>query len=366
MSAATTMPIGRDGASAAFIGRADTVRCLVDAELARVLTRRLADIRVDPNVAVVVGAVARLALRGGKRVRAALVSAAYDACGGEGGIVPVLPAGAAVELLQAYLLAHDDWMDGDALRRGGPSVHVAVGSAFGSARLGEVGAVLGGDYACAMAQEVLLGTESGSTHAAIPPARVLAAARALARMQERVVRGQILDVTSGASAGEAQLRRMHELKTGSYTVEGPLDLGAELAGASPAQRAVLRRFAAPLGLAFQLRDDLLGVFGDPSKTGKPVGADLTRGAMTAVVVEARGDQVLHRLMARVLGRRDARPADVASVIEALHDRGVVRRLEARIREHVREAQDALIESPLTPDGRLLLLGAAYALGAREH
>src|SRR5262249_23537715 len=157
---------------------------------------------------------------------------------------------AALEILHAYLLVHDDWMDQDEVRRGGPSVHVMLRRAVSDDRLGDAAAILAGDFGSAMAQRLLLQVEA-------PAAHLAEAAKVFARIQEDVVLGQTLDLLDPSCDVETK----HDLKTGSYTVRGPLALGAALAGASDERRAALERFGAPLGVAFQLRDDLLGVFG---------------------------------------------------------------------------------------------------------
>jgi geranylgeranyl diphosphate synthase type I len=157
---------------------------------------------------------------------------------------------------------------------------------------------------------------------------------------------------------------VHVLKTSSYTVRGPVVMGAYLAGADEARVEALRAFADPLGVAFQLRDDLLGVFGDPKTTGKPAGNDLRAGKRSAVVVEALGagwgDDI-----AAVFGRADASDADVRAAVGRLEARGVARRVEARIDALVHEACVALEGAALTTTGRALFSAAVVALTHRR-
>jgi geranylgeranyl diphosphate synthase type I len=252
------------------------VRADVEERLAREVAQAVHRAELlSPRARDVVAALGALALRGGKRVRAVLVAAAYEACGGEGGASRVTAAGASIEILHAYLLVHDDWMDQDEVRRGGPSVHVLLRGRLRDDRLGDAAAILAGDFGCAVAQRLLLEVD-------VPPARLAEAARVLARIQEDVVLGQTLDLLDTSCDVETK----HDLKTGSYTVRGPLALGAALAGASTEQRAALERFGGPLGIAFQLRDDLLGLFGEAREVGKPIGSDLRQGKRTALVAEA--------------------------------------------------------------------------------
>jgi geranylgeranyl diphosphate synthase type I len=185
----------------------------------------------------------------------------------------------------------------------------------------------------------------------------------LARIQTTVVMGQLLDMR--AQAGDrAAVERVHDLKTGSYTVRGPLALGAILAGASDEARARLDAFAQPLGVAFQLRDDLLGTFGDSRATGKPSGRDLAAGKRTALVAElaAASDVALRD---RVLGVKDAPAADVARLIERLVASGAKTRVEDRLSALLAEARALLGAVPVTSGGRRLLEGAVLALGVRE-
>lgn len=351
-------------ANTAFRDLLDEVRQKVDTDLATWLRPRVATANsVSAEVGAAAEQVERLTLRGGKRMRAALVHAGFVACGGAHEPASTMPAMLAVELLQTYLLIHDDWMDDDNVRRGGPSVHVALGERLGGKRLGDAAAVLAGDLACGYAQGALL-------ESTLPAERVLGAARAFARIQEDVVTGQLAEMAVAGTNGKGaapSVETIHELKTASYTVTGPLALGANLAGASASRVAELARYGRPLGIAFQLRDDLLGTFGDPSATGKPVGNDIRQGKRTALVSEMRGDTKAESLLARVLGREDASDADVSEVVGAMVSTGAKARVEARVAELLGEARGALAAMNLANDSpaKLWLAGAVRALGERS-
>jgi geranylgeranyl diphosphate synthase type I len=336
-----------------YVGR---VRAQVEERLSKWLEARLAEARRHgPEVEAVAESIANLSLRGGKRMRAVLLSLGYESCGGEGGSEPVALGGVALELLQTYLLAHDDWMDRDDVRRGGPSVPAMLRARFGDAHADAM-SVLAGDLAAAWARRAIYDL-------ALPPDRVARAAREMASVEEDVVEGQILDV-AGTAADRASLERVHRLKTSSYTVRGPIVMGAHLAGAGEAQLAALRAFADPIGIAFQLRDDLLGVFGDPAVTGKPAGNDLRAGKRSAVVVEATVSGWGGELES-VLGRADASDDEVRAVVARLEERGIGRRVEARIDALVEEARVALDRATLTATGRALLSSAVVALTHRR-
>ena len=348
---------------AAFAAFSARVRVSVDTELSAFVARRVVAARAHGgDVQAVVDALAALATRGGKRVRPVLLAAAYQACGGEGGAERVVLAGLALELLQAYLLIHDDWMDDDDVRRGGPSVHAMLRIAFGSIRMGDSAAILAGDHASALAQEVLLSVPA-------PAERVLEAAQLFARIQEDVVYGQLLDLRAGArhdaASGPEDVEAMHDLKTGSYTVRGPIALGAILAGASAEQRRGLAAYAHPLGIAFQLRDDLLGTFGEAKTTGKPVGNDLRQGKRTALVAELATDADAQRLLPRVLGVVDAPDEEVAALLARMVACGAKRRVEARLDALLATARAALVVAPIEGSTRAVLLGSVLALGERE-
>jgi geranylgeranyl diphosphate synthase, type I len=366
--------------AASFAKLLETVRHHVDGQLAMWLGPKVvAANRISAEVGAAAEAVERLALRGGKRMRAALVVSGFDACGGQGRgseapaksdeehvgslLRSVDRAAVAIELLQVYLLIHDDWMDDDDVRRGGPAVHVALRERLGSKRLGDTAAVLAGDLACGYAQQALL-------EVPVPADRLLGAARAFAQIQEDVVIGQLAEmspIVADPRAVQVPVELIHALKTASYTVTGPLALGAHLAGAGAARVAQLAEYGRPLGIAFQLRDDLLGAFGDSSATGKPVGNDIRQGKRTALVVEMRGDSRAEALLARVLGREDASDADVAEVVRAMETTGAKARVEARVAELLAEARAALaaMALPESSRGRVWLAGAIRALGERS-
>ena len=347
-----------------FTSLLETVRRHVDVSLATWLGPKvLSATHVSAEVGAAAEAVQGLALRGGKRMRAALVVAGFEAADvarpEAASLDSVLRstdrAMVAIELLQVYLLIHDDWMDDDDVRRGGPAVHVLLRERLGSRRLGDTAAILAGDLACGYAQDALLGGGGSAEN-------VLAAARAFARIQEEVVTGQLAEMSSAAS-----VEVIHALKTASYTVTGPLAIGAHLAGASEARVAQLARYGRPLGIAFQLRDDLLGAFGDTSATGKPVGNDIRQGKRTALVAEMRADASAAAVLARVLGREDASDKDIADVVCAMETSGAKARVEARVSGLLAEARAALAAMAL-PDGSLAgewLTGAVQALGERS-
>jgi geranylgeranyl diphosphate synthase, type I len=328
----------------------------VDARLQGFLDARLDAVRTHgDDVVTMVDAIRDLCMRGGKRTRPALLVVGYRATNASATLEPALDAGVAVELLHAYFLIHDDWMDRDLVRRGGPAVHALLGKRFRSQRLGDMSGILAGDYAAALATEAISRVDIAGNRLA----RVLGC---FAQMQSDAVIGQQLDVL----AKPKDVERAYELKTGSYTVRGPLRLGALLAGASPRILTALDRFALPVGVAYQLRDDLLNVFGDPKRTGKPFGGDLKSGKRTPLVLEAlkraRGRD--HRILSGVLGNPRASNAQIGRAVEVIERCGARAAIEARIDELASSSLVALRAGGLSPEATALLEGAARALSQR--
>lgn len=338
-----------------FADFAHEVKTTVDAALDEWLKAPVLEAEsLHSDVGQVAGAVRSLALRGGKRLRPVLCVAAYEAFGGEGGARAVAPALVSLELLQAYLLIHDDWMDGDDVRRGGPSAHAALSGRFGSTAAGAVGAVLAGDLGAAYALEALMRTN-------VPPAALLEATREFAEMQRRVVLGQTLDVR-GVASGAAEVERMHDFKTASYTVRGPARLGAALAGADSNARMRLDSFASAAGIAFQLRDDLLGLFGDPAVTGKPRGNDLREKKRTAVVADLWLDA---RWRARLEHADRLEQSELEALVSAIEKEGARARVEARIAALTETALARVAELPISLRGRALLDDVVHVLTRRQ-
>src|SRR4051812_38452100 len=338
-----------------FFALLGAVQTEVDQRLRGFLETRL-DVarRHGPEVVEMVSAVRDLCLRGGKRLRPALLVAGYRAASERAELEPALDAGVALELLQAYLLIHDDWMDGDLVRRGGPAVHAHLAKRFRSEHKGNASGILAGDYASAVALEALSQVE-------MKPSAALAAFACFVEMQLDAIAGQQLDLIGG----EYDVELAYQLKTGSYTVRGPLPLGAILASAKPITLRALDRFALPIGVAFQLRDDLLSAFGDPKRTGKPLGNDLRAGKRTALLAAglklARGKDLL--ALKRAVGSRTASDAQLRAALAVLETSGARAAIEARVSELSRVGL-AELSRGVSPQGARLLAGASDALTTR--
>lgn len=310
----------------------------MEAVLERVLEDRLRQARDTDAVfsREMAERVAAFVRRGGKRLRTAFVWCGWRAAGGSGDAGAVLSTGAALELLQACALIHDDVMDGSPLRRGAAAVHVdfardhPAGQAGGSAGpFGTSAAVLAGDLALAWADDLLTETALASPHGR----RLHEEWRA---MRTEMVAGQYRDLRAQASgsSGAEEALTIAVLKSARYTVARPLALGAALAGADARTVGALRAAGRCAGLAFQLRDDLLGAFGDPALTGKPAGEDLRSRKLTALLAaavrlaEATGDRDAAAVLAP---DAEARPGHTVDRMRAALERtGARAEVEARI------------------------------------
>jgi geranylgeranyl diphosphate synthase type I len=301
-----------------------------------------------------------LTMRGGKRYRAGMLVAAFLGVTGAAkgsaarGAIPAaaLEGGAALELLQSYLLIQDDWMDGDVERRGGPSAHVALAERLGGEARGAASAMLASDLVWNMAVEVLAGAD-------VPPARRTEAILVFCRMHEDVVLGQQLDTMNAACNVEI----IHDLKTGSYTARGPLALGAALAGASTEAQRALEKFAAPVGVAFQLRDDLIGTFADAELAGRPRASDIRSGKRSAVIRAAEPllDASGKRALAAAFGKPAASEEAIDGAVKALEASGVRDAVHGRLEKLCAKAEKLAAALPLTERSRTLLAGGAAAL-----
>ncbi|HET6335867.1 MAG TPA: polyprenyl synthetase family protein [Polyangiales bacterium] len=319
-------------------------------------TKRAQVTEMSPYAAELLDAAAELTMRGGKRLRCLILYAGYRASGGPADTARILELSAAIELLQTYLLIQDDWMDDDAERRGGPSVHAALAQKRNDAKLGASLAILASDLAAGFAHEAL-------QRGAVASKRTSEILARFSQMHTEVVCGQQMDLLE-----HTDVERMHDLKTGSYTVRGPLQIGALLADATPEQLAALDRFGRPLGIAFQLRDDLLGTYGDPAVTGKPAGHDLREGKNTSLIREARAllDGQAWSQLASVLGNANATAPQLSEAARVLETSGARARVEAHLATLANEAESALVAAPLGAEGVAMLRELLNKLVLRDR
>ncbi|MFA5891740.1 MAG: polyprenyl synthetase family protein [Actinomycetota bacterium] len=338
----------------------------ISAQVERVLVEFL-DARAEalPDAADLIGEINRVAGSGGKRLRPAFCVWGYRAAGGTDD-VSITRVAAALELLHTFAIVHDDVMDQSQLRRGEPTTYRRLSGTpllrRDRDRFGESAAILVGDLAMAFADE--LWGSSGFEGAACDDASTLYHA-----MRAEVIGGQYLDLLA-AARGRATLeetRRISVLKSGRYTVERPLLIGATFAGASEDVREALAAFGAPLGEAFQLRDDVLGAFGDPNVTGKDADGDLREGKQTLLVALARGvaDPAQRAVLDARLGAADLDSAGAEELRTVFRDTGALRDVLASIEDLAAAARAALKSAPIPPVAAAALAGLAEYVSVRS-
>ena len=364
------------------------IRSEVGAALASFIGRQRQDLGlISADLLPCVDAIEDL-LAGGKRLRAGFCYWGWRACGGPDGR-EIFAAAAALELLHASALVHDDVMDASDTRRGQPAVHrrfasrhAASGWRGSAADFGAGAAILIGDLLLAWTDEML--RASG-----LAPDAVWRGLGELDAMRTEVFSGQFLDLVgqaSGASAVDSALRVV-TYKSAKYTVERPLHLGAELACATrpgvagpgraagdqapcPEGRLAARQaftdYGIPIGIAFQLRDDILGVFGDPAKTGKPVIDDLREGKRTVMLAIARerADTGQAAVLDRSIGDPLLSEQGARQVRAVITGTGALAECEAMIDGNVKDALAALDGAPITQESKSALADLAVAATAR--
>ncbi len=345
------------------------LRVRVDKALGVFLSRqreRLATI--DAALLPVADAIEKFVLGGGKRLRPAFAYWGYRAAGGPDRD-EVVAAAAALEFVQASALIHDDLMDASDTRRGEPAVHrrfAALHRASGwlgpADGFGTATAILLGDLCLVWSDELLHGS-------GLDPVTLARARPVFDDMRTEVTVGQYLDIHTQAT-GDTSVQRaglVARFKSAKYTVERPLLLGAAIADAPRSVAAAYSAYGLPLGEAFQLRDDVLGVFGDPAITGKPAGDDLREGKRTYLVAAAfdAADQAAVQELRKGLGDPDLDDAGVDRLREIITATGALARTEERIAALSASAVAALETVSLLPEGVDVLTGLATAATHRR-
>lgn len=369
---------------------------LVQARIDREFIERSAELsRIAPELSEL-AMVAAEASAGGKRFRALFAYWGWHAVRarsevGPGGIDDplehidteqvrgIVGVASALELFHAAALVHDDLMDHSDTRRGRPAAHrrfenlrTELGAGLGAARFGEAAALLLGDLLIGWSDELF--TDSVAVEEIPAPSR-LAVREEFVRMRTEVTAGQFLDILEESDwwrhEPATQLERAERVvlfKSAKYSVEAPLAIGAALAGADTAQLAALRAYGVPVGIAFQLKDDLLGVFGDPEVTGKPAGDDLREGKRTVLLALTRQrlrGGTLH-LFDELVGDPGLDAEQIELLRATIRDTGAVEGVEARISEQLAVAARALDDAQLSRSAVAELRRLAAAVGRRDR
>jgi len=347
-----------------------SVRSAVEEELAIFLNFESAYLNsISTELSPVSEALTAFLLDSGKRLRPLFAYAGFTAAGGSLE-KPVVRAMAALELLQACALIHDDLMDGSDTRRGKPSIHRHFESIHVQDELdgfapqyGLSAAVLLGDLALVWSDQMI--NSAGLTTEQF--ARVFPYYN---EMRVELMAGQFLDIHEQTQKTTSVDRSMKiaRYKSGKYTIERPLHLGAAMSStSSPQLFAALSAYGLPLGEAFQLRDDLLGVFGDPSVTGKPAGDDLREGKRTVLIAMTndRQSEAQREIARKHFGKPDLDAQGVEILREIIESTGARAELEATIERLTDQALTAAQSAVFTEDGNAMLAELANVATKRS-
>ena len=346
-----------------------SVRSAVEEELSLFLNREAAYLNsISTELSPVSDSLTSFLLDSGKRLRPLFAYAGFVAAGGSLD-KPVVRAMAALELLQACALIHDDLMDGSDTRRGKPSIHRHFESRHvhndldGFAQhYGLSAAVLLGDLALVWSDQML--NSAGLTTEQFT--RLLPYYN---EMRVELMAGQFLDIHEQTQKSTSVDRSMKiaRYKSGKYTVERPLHLGAAMTSAPAEIFTALSVYGLPLGEAFQLRDDLLGVFGDPSVTGKPAGDDLREGKRTVLIAMTndRQSESQREIARKYFGKPDLDAQGVAVLQEIIESTGARKELEATIERLTDQALTAAQSAVFTEDGNAMLVELANVATKRS-
>jgi len=343
----------------------------LDRELAIYFAKKIAEAsKISPESKELIELIADLTLRGGKRIRAALMYYSYIAHGGKDREL-VLKASMSLELSETYLLIHDDIMDNDSLRRSGKTIHESYRRICNerfrhkipAGPFGKSIALLAGDISCALSNELI--AESG-----FDPQNINKALLFLNKVYEIEGYGQMLDILSQLKdvVTVDDVTLVHELKTVPYTFDGPVKIGAILAGADEASLRSLEGYSVPLGTAFQIQDDILGMFGTVQKTGKPVLSDLKEGKKTLLILEALKNASAEEaaVINDNLGRKKASIQDLKNVRKVIDSTGSLENSKKVANKLVDSAFKSMESLSLEKEGKDFLLGIADWMVKREY
>lgn len=338
----------------------------IDPEIEKYLSRIIKETeKVDENVADALRHVRKIILSGGKRARAALMFYGYLAAGGKN-FKEMLKTSVSIELIHIFLLIHDDIIDEDIFRHGVVTIHThyeKIGRKFlknkNPEHFGNSMGIIVGDMMAALGNQVLF--ESNFS-----PKLIIEALIKLQKIVSLTIVGETEDIyiENMGRANEEEIMRMYENKTAKYTIEGPLHLGAILAGADQKFLDALSAYAIPIGIAFQIQDDILGVFGMERKTGKSVGADVRQGKQTILVAKAyeKADKSQKKILDTTLGKKDLAANDLENFRRVIIETGSLSYAENLAKDLIKKGKKAMVNSNLRisikKDAADFLLGVA--------
>jgi len=346
---------------------------VLDKALEQYFKKFTSDLRppfTDKNIKAVVNAMTSLILRGGKRVRGTLVKYAYEAVSRKNSGA-ILGLSMATEIIHGYILMADDIMDRDEKRRGFLTAHKMLESYYekeyfktGKQHIGISLALMSFTLANHLAFEIVLGLK-------MPEQTKNAILRHLHETIRLTAYGQVLDMATGFedSVMPEQVINVHKHKTAYYTFRNPMMTGAILGGASSKQIKVLNNYAMNIGIAFQLKDDILGMYGDEEKLGKAVGSDIQEGKKTMLIVKASelGSKKDVEFMAGKLGRPKLSKKNLEKFREIVEQTGSLEYSQALIQKYIKKGKQYLVKGKdlFEKQGYEFLLGIADYIGSRD-
>jgi geranylgeranyl diphosphate synthase type I len=341
----------------------------IDPEIEKYLNSAIAEARErDLFVSEALKYVKKMILAGGKRLRPALMYYGYIGAGGKDR-KKILETAASIELIHFFLLIHDDIIDKDNKRHGIDTMHFhydkmgkLIFRGSDSGHFGNSMAIIIGDMVSALGNQLLFNSKFDA-------GLVIKALIKLQRIVSNVVIGQSQDVyiEYRKKASEREVLKMYENKTAKYTIEGPLHLGAILAGAKDELLDALSKYAVPVGIAFQIQDDILGIFGSEKKLGKPVGSDIEEGKQTLLVVKAgeKADRSQLKKMNYLLGKPNLNHREIEEFRNIITDTGSLDYAKNLARKLITKGKQALISAKIKKETKDFLLGIADYMISRE-
>jgi geranylgeranyl diphosphate synthase, type I len=344
----------------------------IDIELENYFELKIAQIKNEnkpEEMAEIIESLRDFTLNSGKRIRPILFYFGYVLAGGKN-IIEALKASVAIELAHSYLLIHDDIIDRDNFRHGGLSMHYKYEKLFAKKlkakkirHFGVSMAILAGDSASALACEILAGSDFSSN-------LKIKAISKLNCIIENTIAGEAIDVilVEYPNVKIDKIFEMQKYKTAKYTIEGPLHLGAILAGAEEKFLESLSEFAIPAGIAFQIQDDIIGIFGDEKKIGKPVGSDIREGKKTLLIAKAmeNGDKAQKNLLNSSLGNENISNEDINKTREIIIKTGSLEFSRNKARELANEAKKRLNDLNISEENKKFLNDLANFIVGREY
>ncbi len=302
-------------------------------------------------------------LRGGKRIRAVLSLVAYESFNGKD-FNSMLDIAASIELMQSFFLIHDDVIDNDSFRRGGLCFHRIYenNGEMLNPKLSEGVAIVAGDILQSFSENMILNSNFNEE----TKIRILEKFNYIIK---NTGYGEFLDILFNCKENlkEDNIIKIHTLKTAKYTIEGPLHIGTIAAGADENELKILSDYAIPLGVAFQIKDDILGLFGDQEKLGKPIGSDVKEGKKTLLVLKAieNSSQDDNRFIKQCLRNKNITLDELSKLRGIVKETGSLDYSEKLAEKLVEQAKKALENSKMSKEGKKFLLEIADYMVKRD-